>query len=176
MTLSGHPRTFCSRRGWISAVWKGDRCGCSRRYWPRQDARRSPDGWPDDLALLQCGTGRAQTSLQRTLGVWPASRLRSDVFSQTAASGRWGQANWVQHPKAGTHLCPAHRRYSIRQVCPTRCAHLRPCYSITRRGYWASSGNTWAHREQPPGPHTQCREQIQDRPVPHFECRWVWCT
>ena len=31
MSLSGHPRTFRSRRGCISAVWRGDRCGVLRR-------------------------------------------------------------------------------------------------------------------------------------------------
>ena len=60
------PHTFRSRRGRISAVWRGNRCGCSPTYWPRQDARRSPDGWPDNLACLQCGSGRTQTSLERT--------------------------------------------------------------------------------------------------------------
>ena len=29
--MSGQPRTFRSRRGWISAVWRGDRCGGLRR-------------------------------------------------------------------------------------------------------------------------------------------------
>ena len=42
----------------------------------------------DDVARLQCGSRRAQTSFERTLGVWPARRLRPDVSSQTAASGQ----------------------------------------------------------------------------------------
>ena len=79
MSLSGHPRTFRSRRGWISAVWRGDRCG-SPTYWPRQDARRSPDGWSDDETRLQSGSGRAQTSLERPLGVRPACHSAPGVF------------------------------------------------------------------------------------------------
>ena len=164
MPLSDHPRTFRSRRGWISAVWRGNHCGCSPTYWPRQDARRSPDGWPNVVARLQCGSRRAQTSFERTLGVWPARRLSPEVSPQTAASGRWGHANWVQHPKAGTPLRPARKRYSIRQVCPTRCPHLRPYYSITRRRYWTSGGNTWAHRERPPAP-TRSAGKIHRFPI-----------
>ena len=170
--LSSHPHTFCSWRGWISAVWRGDGFGGSLTYWPRQDARRSPDGWTDDEACLQCGSGQAQRTLERTLGGRPARDPAPGIFLRKSAGGRLGHANLVQRLKAGKPLCPTQRRYSTLWVCPTRCAHQR-CHSLTRHWYWASGGNTWAHRERPPAPHRQCREQ---RPVQYFECPWVWRT
>ena len=129
MSLSGHPGTFRSRRGWISAVWRGDRCGGPPTYWPRQDARRSPDGWTDDESCLQCGSGRAQRRENPRRSASPRSSTRRFFFFffclRKSAGDRLGHANWVQHPKAGMPLCLAHRRYSPLWVCLTRCAHQR---------------------------------------------------
>ena len=41
---------------------------------------RSPDGWLVCVARLPCTPCRARMSLERTLGVWPARCLASDVF------------------------------------------------------------------------------------------------
>ena len=126
MFLSGHPHTFCSWWGWISAVWRGDCFGGSLTYWP----------------------------LERTLGGRPARDPAPGVFLRKSAGGRLGHANLVQRLKAGKPFCPTQRRYSTLWVCPTRCAHQR-CHSLTRHWYWASGGNTWAHRERPPAPPTR---------------------
>ena len=62
--------------------------GVVRRTDLRQDARRSPDGWPDDVARLQFESARTQTSLERTLGVRPAFDSAPGVFLRKSAGGR----------------------------------------------------------------------------------------
>ena len=65
MTLSDHPRTFRSRRGWISAVWRGDRCGCS----PTQSMDKRA------YSFKSSATYRAGAISKRSRCLWLVRRL-----------------------------------------------------------------------------------------------------